>query len=345
MKWGILIPAYQPDERLTALVKELLAQKLEVVVVNDGSTGCEAVFAALEELPCAVLHHPHNCGKGRALKTGFEWMGTHGFEAAVTADADGQHTAQDILRVAQAMEQAPGRLVLGARDVEQMPGRSRFGNSLTRKLFALLYSVRISDTQTGLRGVPLAGEGRLEKLLAMEGERYEYEMNMLVFSAQTFDGIVEVPIETIYIGENESSHFRPIKDGMKIYSVLLRRFPRFLVSSLLSAALDYGLFAALYYLAFGNAALSTACARVVSAVFNYLVNKRVVFRSDSEYYTPLRYFGLAVVILALNAALMFVFADVLRFPAMLVKVLVECVLYCLSFIVQNNWAHRGKKKP
>ncbi len=344
MKWGILIPAYQPDERLVTLTQELLAQKLEVVVVNDGSTGCEAVFAALEKLPCTVLHHAQNCGKGRALKTGFSWMAEHGFEAAVTADADGQHTARDILRVAQAMEQAPGKLVLGARDVDQMPGRSRFGNSLTRKLFALLYSVRISDTQTGLRGVPLSGEGRMEKLLAMEGERYEYEMNMLVFSAQTFGGIVEVPIETIYIGENESSHFRPIKDGMKIYSVLLRKFPRFMAASLLSAVVDYGLFALLYYFAFGSAVLSTACARVVSATFNYLVNKRVVFRSESDYYTPLRYFGLAVAVLALNAALMFVFVDVLHFPAMLVKVLVECVLYCLSFVVQNNWAHQGKKK-
>lgn len=104
------------------------------------------------------------------------------------------------------------------------------------------------------------------------------------------------------------------------------------------------LIAALYYLLLGNAALSTLGARVVSASFNYLVNKRLVFRSDSDYYTPLRYFGLAVAILALNAALMFVFADVLRFPALLVKVLVECGLYCLSFVMQNNWAHRGKKK-
>lgn len=345
MKWGILIPAYQPDQRLVTLVQELLAQKLEVVVVNDGSTGCDAVFAALEQLPCTVLHHPHNCGKGRGLKTGFSWMAEHGFEAAVTADADGQHTAKDILRVAQAMEQAPGQLVLGVRDVEKMPGRSRFGNTLTRRLFALLYSVHVSDTQTGLRGIPLSGEGRAAGLLAMEGERYEYEMNMLVFSRQLFEGIVEVPIETIYIGENETSHFRPIKDGMKIYSVLLRSLPQFLAASLLSAVVDYILFAALYYLVFRRAVASTVCARVVSASFNYLVNKHLVFRSKSEYYTPLRYFGLAVVVLALNSGLMFLFVDTLHFPALLVKVIVECVLYCLSFVAQNNWAHRGKKKP
>jgi putative flippase GtrA len=344
MNWGVLIPAYQPDGGLNALVETLLQNNMAVIVVDDGSIGCEMVFQELEQLPCTVLHHAHNQGKGRALKTGFGWMQEHGFEGAVTADADGQHTAEDIRRVAEAMEAEPGKLILGARTVEQMPGRSRVGNTMTRKLFALLYGVHISDTQTGLRGVPLQGESdRARQMLELDGERYEYEMNMLVFSRQLFDGIREIPIQTIYINNNESSHFRPIQDGMKIYAVLLRQFPKFLAASLASFMLDYCLFALLYYGLFHNAVLSTVGARIVSASCNYLMNKHMVFKSKSRSYTPLRYFALAVFVLAVNSGLMFLFVDWLHFPAMLVKVIVESVMYLVSFTVQNKWAHGEKE--
>ena len=339
LHWAVLIPAYQPDERLGQLAQRLREQNIGVVVVDDGSTGCAAAFAAAEQAGCTVLHHDGNRGKGRALKTGFAWLAQHGFDAAVTADADGQHTAADILRVAAAMEAQPGRLILGARDVAQMPGKSRAGNSLTRALFSLLYGIHLQDTQTGLRGIPLGT--RTQALLDMAGERYEYEMNMLVYSGTLFGGITEIPIETIYINRNETSHFRPLRDGAKIYAVLLRHFPKFLITSLLSFVLDYSLFALLYYTVAGSAAAATVGARVVSATFNYLINKHFVFRSTSKSYTALHYLALAVCILLMNSGLMYLLVDRLGLPALVVKIFVEALMYLVSFAVQNNLASRG----
>ena len=152
---GVLIPVYQPDEGLPELVSALRDSGLEVLVVNDGSTVNLSVFQRLEQAKVPVLHHPQNCGKGRALKTGIAHMAKEGFQAVITADADGQHSVADIRRVAQALEEHPTQLVLGARDIAQMIPRSRAGNSLTQKLFRVLHGIRLQDTQTGLRGIPL----------------------------------------------------------------------------------------------------------------------------------------------------------------------------------------------
>lgn len=334
-KIAVLIPAYQPDEKLLALVRQL-TDTLPVLLVDDGSAGCGALFAAAEQAGCTVLHHPKNLGKGRALKTGLDALARAGFTGAVTADADGQHTAADIRRVAAALAEHPDRLVLGVRDTAQMPPRSRTGNRLTVRLFALLYGICLTDTQTGLRGIPLQN---IAALLALRGERYEYEMNQLVRSRALFGGITELPIDTIYLADNASSHFRPLRDGMKIYAVLFTHLPGFLVASLLSFALDYSLFSLFYLRLLHNVVLSTLCGRVLSGAFNFTVNKRFVFKSTAGRYSFWRYLALAICILAVNCTAMFVLVNLLHGNALLCKVLVECTLYLVSFAVQNNFAH------
>lgn len=338
-RFCVLIPAYQPDQRLTLLVEKLQADGLPVLVVDDGSTGCEQVFADVQALGAEVLHHDGNRGKGCAIRTGLRRLDSEGYTGTVTADADGQHTPQDIRRVLQALEQNPDYLILGARQVEKMPPRSRIGNALTRALFAALYSIRLQDTQTGLRAFALHPPG--DNLADIPGDRYEYEMNQLILSQRLFAGIREIPIETIYIGANETSHFRPLADGTRIYGCLFRRLPGFLISSLSSFCLDYALFALFFYRVFHAAVPATVVARLFSASENYLVNKKLVFRAGSRRYTAGFYFALAAGILAVNSALMFVLVDWLQLPALLMKVLVECLLYCVSFAVQNSRAFSG----
>lgn len=243
MRCGVLIPAYEPGEALPALTRALMDKGVPVVVVNDGSaTGLE-YFERIRAQGAVVLEHGENLGKGRALKTGLAWMAEQGYEGVVTADADGQHSLEDILRVARALAGGSRRLVLGIRDVSRMPNRSRTGNRLTRTLFRLLYGIKLQDTQTGLRGIPLTGENR-SGLLSLTGERYEYEMEMLIEAGELFPaGIQELEIETIYLEDSDtSSHFRPLADGARIYSVLFRHFPRFFLSSILAFLVDYSLF-------------------------------------------------------------------------------------------------------
>lgn len=343
MRCGVLIPAYQPDERLTELVSNLRSGGLEVLVVDDGSTANPQVFQQLEQMGTPVLHHPQNQGKGRALKTGIAHMARQGFQAVITADADGQHTAADIRRVAQALEEHPGQLVLGARDIAQMVPRSRAGNSITQKLFRILHGISLQDTQTGLRGIPLTTDS-MPALLELTGDRYEYEMEMLLYSGLLFPGgILEIPIQTIYLEQNQSSHFRPLADGMKIYRILFRDLPKFLLSSLLSFVLDYAAFNALYYLLFHVTVPATVLARVFSATVNFLVNRSLVFKAGGTSYTAWNYLKLALCVLALNTGLMFLLVDVLHLPAAVMKIVVECLLYLVSFTVQSNFASRRKR--
>ena len=232
MKPWILIPAYHPDEKLLHLLESLHAAGLcRILVVNDGSgPDCDGIFSEIRRRwsSVTVLAHETNRGKGGALKTAFRYLLEHADsssqQGAVTADADGQHTVPDIRCVMDEMERAPEALVLGVRMFEgKVPLRSAFGNRLTRFLLRLLYGVRIPDTQTGLRGIPRA---MMERCLEIPSDRYEFELDMLLAAVSDGIGIRSVPIRTIYIDDNASSHFHPLRDSARIYSVLFRNLFR-----------------------------------------------------------------------------------------------------------------------
>lgn len=320
-------------------MRQLSEAGLPIVVVNDGSSeSAEPVFQELEG--AVVLRHEKNRGKGRALKTGIAYMAEQGFTGVVTADADGQHGPEDILRVSASLAEWPGRLILGVRDVSQMPPRSRTGNSLTRLLFRALYGIRLRDTQTGLRGIPLT-EQSLPGLLELPGEGYEYEMEMLAQSALLFPaGLEELEIKTIYSAESTAaSHFRPLRDGIRIYSVLFRCFPRFLLSSLLAFLVDYLAFDLLYYLVLGRSVPATVLARVISGTVNYNVNRRAVFGGGG--YSLKGYLKILLLLLLAGCALMYLLVDCLGLPAFAIKPLVDGGLYIVSFTLQNRLARCG----
>jgi glycosyltransferase involved in cell wall biosynthesis len=225
MSLTALVPAFDPTVRLVDLVRELRASEFAaIVVVNDGSApACDAIFAQVASMQSTtVLAHGVNRGKGAALKTGlshiYRTFGDH--LGAVTLDADGQHLIADVLRVVGAMRAHPDSLVLGSRGFERdVPLRSRFGNGLTRFLFRRLVGTGLTDTQTGLRGIP---RSFIPALLRLRGDGYEFELEMLLAAVGSGRRIVEQPIATVYLDRNSASHFAPIRDSLRIYRVLLR---------------------------------------------------------------------------------------------------------------------------
>jgi glycosyltransferase involved in cell wall biosynthesis len=221
----VLVPAWQPDMRLSALVEELAAYGFAaVLVVDDGShRDSAAIFDRLQAISNVhLLRHAANLGKGRALKTGFDYVLSEmpQIEGVITADADGQHAAADIAAVAKAMGSGREQVVLGVRRFgDDVPLRSRFGNVLTKRIFGFVTGIKISDTQTGLRAFP---RSLLPTLKILPGERYEYEMTVLAHVCRHVGKPREIPIQTIYLDENRTSHFHPIWDSMRIYFVLVR---------------------------------------------------------------------------------------------------------------------------
>ena len=328
-----LIPAYEPDGQLPMLAEALVAQDFRVLIVDDGSGADYAhVFAACESR-ATVLRHEKNLGKGAALKTGLAWVRDHGPVCCtvVTVDADGQHLPRDVLRICQAAELEPEALVLGGRRFEgTVPLRSRLGNGLTRWIFRLSTGVRIYDTQTGLRAV---SQALLPELLDVPGRRYEYEMNVLMDFARRGRPIRELPIQTVYLEGNRSSHFHPLWDSARVYGEILK----FSAASLASFLLDYGLFSLLS--AFGVAVvLSNLAARLVSGIANYSLNRKLVFESKAGLArSGLQYALLAAAILAVNTLALWLLVTLLGWNRYLAKLLVELLLFAVSYVVQKRW--------
>lgn len=211
---AILIPAYDPDGKLAALVDELRPAFRHLVLVDDGSVRGRDVLDAVRGRVEVLLAHEANRGKGAALKTGLAWIRDNlpGVRAVVTADSDGQHRPADIRRVAEASLGHPDGLVLGVREFAgKVPFRSQLGNYWTRALFRLVTGLPVRDTQTGLRGIP---RPLVDRLLRLPGDRYEYEIRMLVDARRHPAPPLQVSIETVYIDGNRSSHYRPFRDTL-----------------------------------------------------------------------------------------------------------------------------------
>lgn len=344
----IIIPSYEPDEKLPDLLKSLKKTGFQnVVLVDDGSGEAYAHFfqEAEERYDCRVLHHAVNQGKGRALKTAFNYCLREFKEmpGVITADSDGQHTPDCILACVEELLTHPDSLILGCRcfEEEDVPARSEFGNKCTRLVMKYLTGITVSDTQTGLRGIPTVF---MEQLLMVKGERFEFETNMLLETKARKIPIVEVPIRTIYIEENRTSHFNPIKDSVKIYMM----FGKFLFSSLSSSVVDLALFSLFCFLLkdmqWGRITYITAAtvfARVLSALYNYLMNLKVVFQSENSIKSTLpRYILLAVIQMSLSAFLVSRLYPCFGGAEVLVKIPVDVLLFFLSFIIQREFVYR-----
>jgi putative flippase GtrA len=332
----VLIPAYEPDQRLVRLVERLLevGQGLSVLVVDDGSgPAFRSLFEDAAALGCTVIGHTPNRGKGFALKRGFEYVETHfPGQDVVCADCDGQHSVVDILRVARALASGPGAMVLGGRRFTgRVPLSSRFGNAATRVLFARTTGKFLHDTQTGLRGY---SHSMLSWLGTIDGDRFEYELSLLLRATEAGMTIEEVPIETIYLDGNKSSHFRPLIDSARVYAPLLK----FGISSIVAFVVDVALLFSMTALT-GNLLASVVVARTTSATVNFFSNRRLVFRSrrsGSVGRPARRYFALAAAILTANFTLMHLLYERVGLHLAVAKFITEAVLFAASYQIQKR---------
>lgn len=346
----VIIPSYEPDERLLSLLNILNKESIgPVIIVDDGSgTQYSAIFSQAEAIikpnNGILLTHEINKGKGRALKSAFRYILENIPDAigAVTADSDGQHTAACIKKIINALYSNSNTLILGVRDLrkDDIPWKSKMGNCITEKVFAFASGVHISDTQTGLRGIP---REFMELLLDVPGERFEFETQMLLESVKLYP-IKEIPIETIYdSAENHQTHFNPLIDSAKIYHMLGKKIIKYFFSSASSSILDLALFLAfcrLFEKKWGlYVAIATILARVISAVYNYFINYLLVFKSKEKISnTGIKYFVLAIVQMGISAVLVSLGVLLLPFiPKIIIKIIIDSILFLASYYIQQKY--------
>jgi len=345
---ALAIPAFEP----TLMLPELIGRVVEadkdaliahILVIDDGSgPQFERLFARASEIERVhVIRHATNLGKGAALKSAFNhaliaWPDCLG---VVTADADGQHAPADIVRVARALVDEPNHLVLGARRFGRaVPLRSRFGNLVTRHVFRVIAGYSLSDTLTGLRGLPAEFCAPALRI-PLNGYGFELEMLMAPDTIRSRGiGIREVPIETIYVDGNPSSHFRPLRDSLRVYSVFLR----FCSSSAATAFVDFLVFIAAMNQT-QNLAASQACSRSVAVLVSLFLARNLVFRHRAGLMKSFARFAALVAVMALvSYAMIDLLHENFRVDVVGAKLFAEAVLFLGNFSIQRSFIFVGR---
>lgn len=360
----VLIPSLSPDERLPAYARALKEAGFGLVlVVDDGSAAeYQPIFEKIAGWEgCQVLHHPVNRGKGAALRTGFSHVKEQAaVRGVITADSDGQHTVPDTLKLAAELGETE-ELLLGSRDFSRkstkVPPKSRAGNRITSGVFRVLYGTWLPDTQTGLRAFP---RGLMDFMLGVKGDRFEYEMNMLIHCAGRHVPMRVIPIETVYHDENKGTHFHPVRDSWRIYKLLLGNFFKFMSASFLATLVDLALFSLLEgwalplllpnplpAAALGSdlrILLATAAARICSATLNFKLNKVFVFRLKTCRGAVVRYGALCLGVMVASGLSVGALSLLLpRVNSTLLKALVDSVLFFVNYRLQKAWVFPTEK--
>lgn len=350
---AVIIPALNPSEGLIHYVKTLVKDVGQIIVVNDGSKEELAyIFTELSSIEkCDVLTHEVNRGKGKALKTAFQYfLENHSdLAGAITADADGQHSISDVLKLAEKLSETKEGILLGVRDFSEpsVPVRSFIGNRITSFLFQLFYGGRLEDTQTGLRGIPTK---ILPEILQLKGERYEYEINMLIFAKKRNIHFIEIPIQTLYFDNNSGSHYNSVFDSLKVFVKLFSGLAKYSFSTLASGIVDiisFILLTSFLFVTFplkSRLFLATLFARILSSSCNFYMNRKLVFRGENKlsesiikYYILFAGLIVASYLLVLSADLFF------DFNVILAKICIDTILGIISYQAQMKWVFKNKK--
>ncbi len=340
----VVVPTLDPDEKIMdEFITKLQKEFKHILVINDGSKSeHDKFFAKLEKQKIDVFHHYKNLGKGRAIKNAFNYILNEypNVKGCVTCDCDGQHSVKDIKNCAKTLLKYSDELVLGVRnfDLDYVPPKSKFGNKITRNIFKIFIGLEISDTQTGLRGM---SRKLMESFIDLSGERYEYETNMLIACKSKNIKIREVEIETIYLNSNANSHFNPLKDSILIYKLFMRYF----LASFSSFLLDIALFAAILGILDINSKIlaATILARLVSSIYNYILNSNLIFK-DMSISSLIKYYILAIIQMFISGCFVTYLYSLLNISVILIKIVIDFLLCIINLIIQREFVFKGSNK-
>lgn len=339
----IVIPSLDPEEDvMSKFITELQSEFKNILVINDGSKDVHnKFFDSLEKKGIKVIRHYRNLGKGRALKDAFNYLLNEypDIEGVITCDCDGQHSVKDIKKCAKSLLKNKNKLILGVRDFDKdnVPTKSKYGNKITRNIFKIFIGLTISDTQTGLRGL---SKELMNKFLDLSGERYEYETNMLIACKNENIEIEEVLIETIYLNSNANSHFNPLKDSIMIYKLFMKYFLVAFSSFLLDIILFIGVFNVIDI----NSKIlaATILARVVSSIYNYIVNSNLIFK-DMSIKSLIKYYLLVILVMLFSGCFVTYLYNLLNINIIVIKIIVDTILWCINLLIQREFVFNDEK--
>lgn len=359
----LLIPSLNPDKKLVRTVEGMIAAGFKkILIVNDGSNSFHRWpfedVAEYDEVTC--IGYEENRGKGYALKYGFQYIidNFKDIKGVITADGDGQHLPQDCLRMADAMF-AKDECVFGCRDFSDpaVPMHNKLGNKISIFAYNFLCEIKMSDTQTGLRAIPMR---YLPEFVEVEGDRFEYETNTLIYMKDHDMQFNEIKISTVYEEDsNEGSHFKVVSDSVRIYKLLIKaggpKFLLFTLGSVLATVVDLAIFTVLTHLIakssdeflaiIASVFIATYTARIFSSLFDYYFSLKFVFTKNEKYKkgSLLRYFALMIAQASASAlavsAICFVFG-IMGTARTAIKFVADILLFFVGYKIQREWVFK-----
>jgi len=324
-------PAFNPPAKVFRQLIADLRPNNDLLIVDDGSTEC---LCATSRSVC--IRHFINKGKGAAIKTAVEYAQQNSYQGIITIDADGQHPLESFNNLKKLAIDEPTKLILAQREFyNDTPLKSLIGNFISRQIFRLFFDIKLNDTQTGLRYYP---SNFFDTMLNTKNDRYDFETAVLIQTKYSGTAITTFPIPAIYIDNNSSSQFKPLNDSLKVIST----FFRFACSSFISFLIDISLFLILLNITESpNPFVSSVIARIVSCLFNYELNRVVVFgKTSTRKQSFYKYSILAISNSAISGAIAQLLSSVA--PSALVKISIDFLLFFSNFAVTRLWVFHKK---
>jgi len=215
---AVLIPALNAARTLPEVIREARLQLEPVIVIDDGST--DGTGDAARAAGATVLRHEKNRGKGGALKTGFAWALENGFDGVITLDADGQHLASELPKFLAERAAGGADLIIGGRShlFAHMLPRRRMANRFSAASIAFVSGTAITDSQSGFRFY----SANLLRNLALRTDGFDLESEVIVRAGRRGYRIVTIPIELGFVDGISTSHYKPLKDTLRIAWTVLR---------------------------------------------------------------------------------------------------------------------------
>lgn len=342
----IIIPAYNPPIKLfEALLTKLEGAFKHVLIVNDGSDESFNDFFKKLERKYHVLKHEYNLGKGEAIKTAYRFAYDNYKDvlAYVVIDCDNQHDIEDMINCCKAAIEHSDSLVIGVRDfsLDTVPFKSKAGNKITRLMFKWLFNKDITDTQTGLRAI---SPNIVDKLLAVSGSRYNYELKCLITCCEENIPIVEVPIKTIYIENNKESRFNPVKDSFIIYKEFINYYLRLFIPYLISLLVFLIVF---YFMNSNNDLKALIIVNIIAGIINIVTNIIMNYRNIYKHNNlgnNLVYILKKILKIFIAGFFIYICYNLLNINLLLSKVLVDIILTIIIFLIFRNVGFKNEKK-
>lgn len=341
MDYAVIIPLYFENRNTINLCSRLYELGAEnIVIVNDGCPCTDSYFNELVSIGCHIVNLTTNNGKGVSIKAGIKYAhdNLYNIKGYITVDADGQHSAEDVMKIGRAMEIRPECLILGKRNLKKSnaPLISKLGNKLSSIYFKVITGIKCKDTQTGLRGIPAS---LYELAVSTAGDRFEYEMNFLTKCADKKVPFYNVGITVEYPAENKSN-YRIVKDTYLIYKTPLK----FATASIGCTVVDLTLFTLFkYLLPTGNIldiTIATVLARIVSGGINFLINRKVIFKNDGKARRQaLRFFILFFIIMCASTVIVSLLSFI-PLPSTIIKAFVDLFLWTINYTMQRKWVFK-----